>query len=205
MLSLASDDRSKAFPIPHSHFPIPVSLSGQLLVASRSLRDPNFRQTVVLLLEHNDDGALGVVLNRLAERTVEQVWEAVEFDPCDNNQLMNHGGPVPGPLIALHTSEELGEKAILPGLYLSMQKTSVDPLVRQDEHPFRLYSGNSGWGGGQLEGELKEGGWLLGEPFLEDVFSDPNEVWDEVTNRIALDVLLPGVDPDDVPSDPSLN
>lgn len=159
----------------------------------------------MLLLEHNADGALGVVLNRPADRTVEQVWEAIEFDPCDNQQLMNHGGPVPGPLIALHTSEEFSEKTVLPGLYLSMQKTTVDPLVRQDDHPFRLYSGNSGWGGEQLEGELKRGGWLMTEAHAQDVFADPDAIWEEVTNRIALDVLLPGVDPDDVPGDPSLN
>lgn len=182
-----------------------MSLSSHLLVASRKLRDPNFQKTVVLLLEHNDDGALGVVLNRVVDRTIEQVWEAVEFDPCDCQQQLNQGGPVPGPLIALHTSKKLGEKQILPGLYMSMQKQTVDPLVRQSKHPFRLYTGNSGWGGGQLEGELKEGGWLTTQAKVDDVFADPDEVWDEVTNRIALGVLLPGRDPKTTPGDPSLN
>lgn len=160
---------------------------------------------MVLLLEHNDDGALGVVLNRPVDRTIEQVWDAVEFDRCDSQQSLNQGGPVPGPLIALHTDEELAEKTVLPGLFLSMQKATVDPLVRQDEHPFRLYSGNSGWGGGQLEGELKEGGWLTTDAHAGDVFADPEAIWEVVTNRIALDVLLPGIDPDAVPDDPSLN
>jgi putative transcriptional regulator len=182
-----------------------LSLSSHLLVASRKLRDPNFQKTVVLLLEHNDDGALGVVLNRLVDRTIEQVWEAVEFDHCDSQQRLNQGGPVPGPLIALHTSKKLGEKQILPGLYMSMQKQTVDPLVRQDKHPFRLYTGNSGWGGGQLEGELKQGGWLTTQAKVDDVFADPDAVWDEVTKRIALGVLLPGRDPKTTPDDPSLN
>lgn len=159
----------------------------------------------MLLLEHNDDGALGVVLNRLSDRTIEQVWDAVEFDPCDCEQELNQGGPVPGPLIALHRSEEHSEKTVLPGLYLSMQKATVDPLVRQDEYPFRLYSGNSGWGGGQLEDELKEGGWLTTSATADDVFADPEKIWSKVTSRIALDVLLPGVDPNDLPNDPSLN
>lgn len=182
-----------------------MSLAGHLLVASRKLRDPNFRETVVLLLEHNDDGALGVVLNRPTDRTIEDVWEAVAFDPCENQQALNQGGPVPGPLIALHTSEELSEKQVMPGLYLSMQKDTVDPLVRQDEHPFRLYSGNSGWGGGQLEGELQQGGWLLVGARVEDVFADYRSVWREVTSRIALDIMLPGTDPGEAPPDPSLN
>jgi len=182
-----------------------LSLSGQLLVASRKLRDPNFRQTVVLLLEHNDDGALGVVLNRPTDRTIRQVWEAVEFDPVDNDQPLNQGGPVPGPLIALHTDEDLAEKTVLPGLFLSMQKQTVDPLVRQHEHPYRLYTGNSGWGGGQLEGELEQGGWLTTPAERADVFAPADEVWENVTSRIALGVLIPGVDPDDLPDDPSLN
>ena len=196
---------SESCPLSSTLCHLPLFLSGPLLVASRNLRDPNFRQTVVLLLEHNDDGALGVVLNRVSDRTVEQVWEAVEFDPVDCLQPLNFGGPVPGPLIALHTSEELSEKPVLPGLFLSMQKENVDQLVRQEAHPFRLYSGNSGWGGGQLEGELKQGGWLTAPGTVTDVFAEPDESWQEVTNRIALDVLLPGSDPDDLPSDPSLN
>ena len=182
-----------------------MSLSGKLLVASRKLRDPNFRRTVVLLLEHNHDGALGVVLNRPADRTVRQVWEAVDFEPCDCDQPLNHGGPVPGPLIALHRSREHSEKTVLPGLYLSMQKATVDPLVRQEEHPFRLYSGNSGWGGGQLEGELRQGGWLTTAAKADDVFADSDSLWESVTNRIALDVLMPGLPADALPDDPSLN
>ena len=156
-------------------------------------------------MEHNDDGALGVVLNRPTDRTVEQVWEAVEFDPCDSEQALNLGGPVPGPLIALHTAEEYAEKTVLPGLFLSMQKQTVDPLVRQDEHAFRLYTGNSGWGGGQLEGELQEGGWLTTPARINDVFGDHQDIWEEVTSRIALDVLIPGVDPEELPHDPTLN
>jgi putative transcriptional regulator len=182
-----------------------MPLAGQLLVASRKLRDPNFRQAVVFLLEHNDDGALGVVLNRVADRTVQQVWEAVGFDPCDCDQFLNLGGPVPGPLIALHAAPKLGEKTLVEGrLYLSMQKDNVDPLVRQRKRPFRLYTGNSGWGGGQLEGELREGAWLVSPARPQDIFADPETLWDEVTRRIALEILLPKGSRD-VPADPSLN
>lgn len=181
------------------------SLAGNLLVASRKLRDPNFMQTVVLLLEHNDHGALGVVLNRLADRTVQQVWEAIDAEPCNNDQDLNLGGPVPGPLIALHTCQELADKPVLDGLYASMQRENVDRLVRQHDHPFRLYTGNSGWGGGQLEGELESGGWLTTSGDAEDVFADSSTLWGEVTRRIGLSIVLPGVDPDEVPDDPSLN
>ncbi|MGL4514338.1 MAG: YqgE/AlgH family protein [Lacipirellulaceae bacterium] len=182
-----------------------MPLAGQLLVASRKLRDPNFRQAVVFLLEHNDDGALGVVLNRVSDRTVRQVWQAVGFDECSCEQSLNLGGPVAGPLIALHAAPKLGEKTLVEGkLYLSMQKDNVDPLVRQKKRPFRLYTGNSGWGGGQLEGELREGAWLSAPARPSDIFADPDALWDDVTRRIALDILLPkGSGP--VPRDASLN
>jgi putative transcriptional regulator len=182
-----------------------MALAGKLLVASKKLRDPNFRQSVVFLLEHNDDGALGVILNRVADRTVRQVWEAVGFDACDCEQFLNLGGPVPGPLIALHGSPKFGEKTLVEGqLYLSMQKDNVDPLVRQQKRAFRLYSGNSGWGGGQLEGELREGAWLVAPARPQDVFADPETLWDGVTRRIALEILLPKGSRD-VAADPSLN
>jgi len=182
-----------------------MSLSGKLIVASRKLQDSNFLRTVILLLEHNEDGALGVILNRMADKTVAQVWDAIDADPCENQQNLNLGGPVPGPLIALHTAERLADNRVLPGLFVSMQRDAVDKLVRQQEHPFRLYTGNSGWGGGQLEDELKVGGWLTAPAQSEDVFTEPDKLWPEVTRRIGLSIVLPGLDPGDVPQDPSLN
>lgn len=181
------------------------SLAGHLLTASRQLRDPNFTRTVVLLLEHGDEGALGVVLNRLGDRTVSEVWETIDAPACECDQLINIGGPVPGPLIALHTSDLLGEKQVLPGLYMSLQRDTIDQLVRQDEHEFRLYSGNSGWGGGQLEGEMQVGGWLTTPAKLDDVFAHPDALWRSVANRIGLGIMLPGADPNKLPKDPSVN
>ncbi|MEN1681582.1 MAG: YqgE/AlgH family protein [Planctomycetota bacterium] len=182
-----------------------MSLAGTLLVASPKLRDPNFLRTVVLMLEHNEDGALGVVLNRPTHRTVAEVWDAIDAEPLDCPQPLNLGGPVTGPLIALHTLESLADKPILDGLFMSMQRDRVDELVRQTDHPFRVYTGNSGWGGGQLEGELKVGGWLTCPAAGADVFADHETIWEEVTRRIGLSIVLPGVDPDEAPPDPGLN
>lgn len=181
------------------------SLVGKFLVASRQLRDPNFLQTVVLMLEHGEEGALGVVLNRPTEKSITDVWDAIDADPVENPRPLYQGGPVPGPLIGLHTSEELSEKTVLPGLYLSLQRHSLDELVRQDNHPYRLFTSNSGWGGGQLEGELEIGGWLTAPGTLDDVFADPEELWQTVTKRIGLGIMLPGIDPGDLPPDVSLN
>ncbi|MCA9239848.1 MAG: YqgE/AlgH family protein, partial [Planctomycetales bacterium] len=157
------------------------------------------------LLEHGEQGALGVVLNRVSDQTVSEVWDAIDADPCDCDQLMNIGGPVSGPLIALHTSEELSDKEVLPGLFMSLQRDQIDQLVRQAEHAFRLYSGNSGWGGGQLEGEMEIGGWLTTPAKAEDVFADPDDLWRDVTSRIGLKIMLPEKQRGKLPPDASLN
>ncbi|QDU87597.1 hypothetical protein Pla175_09620 [Pirellulimonas nuda] len=180
-------------------------LAGKLLVASRHLRDPNFLRTVVLILEHTADGALGVVLNRPSGRTVQEVWRAIEAPPCDSQAPIYVGGPVPGPLIALHTDAQVAEKRVLPGLFMAIEREKIDALVRQDDKPFRLYSSNSGWGAGQLESELAAGGWLTTDALAGDVFASAESLWTDVTKRIGLKIMLPKTPPDRLPSDPSMN
>lgn len=180
-------------------------LSGHLLTASRDLRDPNFLRSVVLLLEHGEQGALGVVLNRIGDRTVSEVWQEIDAQPCGCEQLLNLGGPVTGPLIALHTSEEISDKQVLPGIYMSLQRDEIDHLVRQHDEPFRLYSGNSGWGGGQLEEEMQTGGWLNTPAQANDIFADPDVLWHNITSRIGLGIMLPGNKLGNQPPDASMN
>src|SRR5689334_3280085 len=148
------------------------SLAGQFLVASPHLRDPNFARTVVLMLQHEEQGALGVVINRPGDKTVDEIWEMIDSTPPGCPELVYVGGPVPGPLIALHDQSRLGEREILPKLYMSMQKDAIDQLVKKQNANFRLFSGHSGWGGGQLEGELTVGGWLISPAEVTDVFGD---------------------------------
>ncbi len=186
-------------------------LAGRLLVASRSLRDPNFAQTVVLMIEHGHEGALGVVLNRLTDQTVRDVWRTIgEFD-CDNPQPLNSGGPVPGPLVALHTHGDLGEKQVLPGVFMSVQKEMLDQIVSAEFGEFRIYSGHSGWGGGQLEGEIEAGGWVTGPASSSDVFDeaslagDGTPLWHTVLNRIGLAIMLPDVGSLNRPGNSAMN
>ncbi len=181
------------------------SLAGKLLVASPQLQDPNFAQTVVLMIQHEEQGALGVVLNRPGEKTVDEVWEIVGKDPFGCGKLVHVGGPVPGPLLALHTEEELSDQQVFPGLYVTAQASAFDELLQQPEDSFRIYSGHAGWGAGQLEGELKISGWLTSDASVEDVFSDDETLWRQVTSRIGISILAPGLRKDQIPDDPSLN
>ena len=126
------------------------SLQGQLLVATPRLGDENFFRAVVLMVEHTDDGALGVVLNRVAQQPVKELWAEVSEVPCESQRKINLGGPVSGPLLALHTNSEWSELEILSGVYLAAQKDFLDQLVQQEGYRWRIYLGHAGWGGGQL-------------------------------------------------------
>lgn len=181
------------------------SLTGHFLVASRYLRDPNFLRSVVLMIHHDTQGAMGVVLNRPSDKTVREVWEMIGNDPCDQDEQIFIGGPVPGPLVAVHALEPYSEREVLPGLYVSTHRDALDLIVRKPDQPFRLYSGHAGWGGGQLEGELQAGGWLSTKASKDDVFADHETIWKTVTQRIGLEIMAPELSDDQVPPDPSLN
>jgi putative transcriptional regulator len=180
------------------------SLKGHLLIAAPQLGDPNFVRTVILMIDHDENGAFGVVLNRPSDRTVKEVWEELD-DKCECLESINVGGPVIGPLLALHTQEHLAEAEVLPGVYLTAQRENLDELVREDEATFRLFSGYSGWGEGQLEGELEQGGWITLKANKEYVFSWGDELWERIGDDITKDVYRRGLKIKQFPSDPSLN
>jgi putative transcriptional regulator len=181
------------------------SLAGQFLVASPHLRDSNFAHSVVLMLQHEDEGALGVILNRPGDKTVEEVWKMIGNDPCGCDQLVHVGGPVPGPLIALHDQSMFAEREVLPKLFMSMQKDAIDLLVRRKGAQFRLFSGHAGWGSGQLENELRVGGWLTAPARATAAFGDPQVLWKTVCGEIGRRIIAPHIPPERLPRDPGLN
>ena len=101
------------------------SLEGQLLLASPQLLDPDFVRTVVLLVEHNDLGALGLVINRPTGKTVQELWKQVGQSPCESQQPVHLGGPVQGPLMAIHTVGGLGEIEVVEGVYFAAKKQKI--------------------------------------------------------------------------------
>jgi putative transcriptional regulator len=180
-------------------------LAGYFLVASRYLRDPNFAKSVVLMIQHDREGAVGVVINRPADKTVREVWDTLGYDECARDDLIYVGGPVPGPLVAVHTLEPFSEREVLPGVHVAMHRDAIDVIVRRKDVQLRLYSGHAGWGSGQLEGELEAGGWLTTEATEQEIFAEPESIWKSVTERIGLEIMAPHLDEKLVPPDPSLN
>jgi len=159
----------------------------------------------VLIVQHTSEGAFGLVINRPSDRNVREVWSLLGDEPCACDLPMYAGGPVDGPLAALHTDAALAEQEVCPGVYCSAEKERLDQLVQQPPWGLRIFNGYSGWGEDQLENELEAGGWLTAPASVGDVFGDADEVWCRLSRQINLDILASALDPKHVPDDPSLN
>lgn len=183
-----------------------MNYTGKLLIATPSLLDPNFRQSVVLLVQGSDeDGVLGLVLNRVSDKPIRELWESVFHQSCATDACLHLGGPVFGPLFALHTSREMDDLEIVPGLYFATTKETLDRLVDDVYGDFRFFVGNAGWGEGQLAREIKEGSWYLAEATPELIFSDETEIWRNLIEEIGRSILGEILHTDRIPDDPSLN
>ncbi len=181
------------------------TLQAHFLVASPYLGDPNFNRSVVLMIKHDEEGAFGLLLNRPMNTTIREVMRLAGEDDVDCDDPIYFGGPVQGPLVAIHGVEEQAEAEVLPGVYFSAHKDQLRAIIGQQDQPFRLFSGYSGWGEGQLEGELEVGGWLTSPASAEVVFMSAEDQWQRLTREIGLDILGPQFKNKPLPDNPSLN
>lgn len=154
------------------------------------MADPNFDHTIVLVVEHNDEGALGLVLNRPSETEVSELlpsWRPLVAEP----PVAFLGGPVsPDAAIGLALTSEPVESEgvdgwipILPGL--GTVDLGRDPLdVRPQVRVLRVFAGYAGWAAGQLEGELEVGGWFVADSLPDDpLTAEPQSLWRKVLRR----------------------
>ena len=178
------------------------SLKGQLLVAGPSLLDPNFRRTVVLVGEHTEEGALGVVLNRASEATVEDAVPELS-QLIDDEELVHVGGPVqPSAIVVVADFADPEQAGALILGSVGFLPAEVDPDTLGELRRARVFAGYAGWGPGQLDEELDEGSWIVAPALAEDVFTgDPEELWSDVLRRKGgpFEVLAL------MPPDPSAN
>lgn len=181
------------------------SLAGHLLVASPRLPDENFSRTVVLIIQHDDQGAVGVILNRPTDSTVREVWDSFSDEPCDSDQLIHVGGPVRGPLLAIHTKESCAENEILPGVYFASHRDRLEEIVHEPDLPFRIYADYSGWAPGQLEGELEAGGWMVLPATFDYIFGEVETMWRKAAQQVGEQITTPLLLEVPPPEDPSCN
>jgi putative transcriptional regulator len=179
-----------------------LSLSGHLLVASPKLGDPNFARTVILIVQHGEEGAFGLVLNQPSTQRVKDLWQHVASGKCSLDQPLCIGGPVEGPLLAVHGDAEHSEREIVPGVYFASQRDAIEQLVEHPATPVRMFLGYSGWGEGQLEGELREGAWLTAPATADHVFFTGDDLWKEVVSNISGAVIHSRGDIKHVPPQP---
>ena len=153
------------------------SLAGSFLVARRILRESSFRQTVILLMQHGEEGAFGLVINRPA--IVEQLpFPVYAGGPCESEGLL---------LLHCHPEwSNLNSKPgaeVAPGIFLgdaTCLQHVYDPAPGQILR-FRLFKGYAGWAAGQLEGEIASGAWSIVSATAEIMFDiPPDEVWDRL-------------------------
>ena len=178
------------------------NLKGQLLIAGPGLVDPNFRRTIVLIGEHNEDGSLGVVLNRPAPVTVrEAVPPLADLVPPEDPVYI--GGPVqPQAAVVLAEFEDPTQAGLLVIDSIGFILGDVDPSNLVGVRRARVFAGYAGWGAGQLEGELEESAWILEGALPADVFADdPEALWSAVVRRKGGDAALLAT----LPFDPSTN
>lgn len=179
-------------------------LTGHLLIAIPDLFDQNFHQTVVFVIQHDEEGASGVVLNRPSDTTIRDVWEEVSEATAEAVDPVYIGGPVQGPLIALHESLALAESSVIPGVFVSVSREQLNELVQQHDHQYRIFSGYSGWAPGQLENELDQGGWLTLPAKHDHVFASTDGLWKKVCDAVGSDILGHHLGKH-LPDDPTLN
>jgi putative transcriptional regulator len=166
----------------------PDSLKGQLLLSSARLDAADFRQTVILVGEHNRDGALGVVLNRPLGLTVSEGFPALA-PLVGGPAVVFRGGPVQPESPVLLAEFARREKADLPvfgrvGFLIGDVPEDIGPEIERA----RIFAGYAGWGAGQLEEELEGGAWIVESARADDVFTeDAGRLWARILQRMGPD------------------
>lgn len=170
------------------------SLQGKFLVAARHLNDPNFYKTVVLIIDHNEEGAMGLVVNRPSSLSVAAALSH-QFNLGSVDGSVHFGGPVDREaLFILHNASDVKccKNAIVPGVF-SVGTSSEFEQVLEDvgsQHEgvsFRVFHGCAGWAPDQLESEIDRGDWMILNASAESTFhEDPYELWDLCLEKVFI-------------------
>jgi len=176
-------------------------LAPGLLLAMPHLVDPNFTRAVVLMIEHNDEGSFGLIVNQPSTMDAASLLGAMDIDwNGDQEALVWSGGPVmptsgwvlhgPSPLVIAESGslDHDGTMEVVPGLALSTSPDNLRALASDPPDQVRLILGYSGWGPGQLASEMARGAWLVADATPELVFDTPaDEMWETALRSLGID------------------
>jgi putative transcriptional regulator len=161
---------------------------GRFLIASRQLLDPHFAETVVLLIEYNQHGGLGIIINRPSELKLSAVMPEIDVlrqrpdsiylgGPVAKNQLL---------LLIRTSSPPEGSRLVFEDIHVSSSQAVIQRMIKnpEGEEKFRVYAGYAGWAPGQLDNEIATGGWHVLTADAETVFDKPaSEIWPDLIHR----------------------
>jgi putative transcriptional regulator len=206
---------------------MPDSLIGNLLVASSTIQEPIFHRGVCLIVHQDESGTIGVMLNRpmqplpedllrlLSEQSSqgrnrfadEQKTEAEQALANATNSMgtVHFGGPLSGPVVAIHGSSQLAEAETGSGIYVAAQKQHLEALVRNRPSPYRLIVGHVGWENDQLADELLQGMWHIAPATTDAVFSSDQDMWPTLVRRATARSVANWIGIPDVPAASLLN
>jgi putative transcriptional regulator len=178
------------------------SLGGQLLLSNAVLFDPNFRRTVVLIGHHDEEGAVGVVLNRPLEVTVDEAAPPLS-ELVRPGDLVYQGGPVqPAAAVVLAEFDDPTKAGVLALGSIGFLPEETDPAELGGIRRARVFAGYAGWSAGQLEEELGEDAWIVTPALPDDVFhEEPERLWEHVLARLGPAYAMLRT----LPFDPSAN
>jgi putative transcriptional regulator len=164
---------------------------GVFLVASNQLRDPNFKETVVLLIDYGRDGAMGLVINRPSEVKLATIFPDIK-GLKERTDTLYVGGPVAANQMLLLVGTPLVPEAsqkVTQGVYLSSSWKVLERLLKNEakDEKFRIFAGYAGWAPNQLDFEKKRGDWLVLKADAEAIFNKkPSEIWQELILRASV-------------------
>jgi putative transcriptional regulator len=179
-------------------------LAGKCLLASPFMEDSNFSRSLVLVLQHSEQESFGLVLNRPTDFTMAKVVSMVCDLECVHSEPLYYGGPVDGPLIAIHDCPSVGGHPFSELLYVTSDQDDLKKLFVTKPARVKLFDGFSGWGPGQLQSELETGSWLVSEITAEEILCR-EDLWDTMVKRIGHQILASSLAAGPTIADPTWN
>ena len=164
--------------------------SASFLVAARGMQDPNFARTVVLLIDHDAQGAFGLIINRPTRHTLAEIWP--EITGLEAHSVLLGGTVFPNRLLFLLRSDDAPQemRQVIPGVHLGSDELTLKRIIAEGREQFRTYAGYSGWAPGQLDNEIARGDWHLVPAQRRFIFDPrPDEVWDELIRSVDIQVV----------------
>jgi putative transcriptional regulator len=179
------------------------NVAQKFLIASEIMDDPNFARSVILMLKHDEEGAMGLIVNRPLQLSVAQACGSDLEAAAEVSQPLHVGGPCPGPMFVLHNNTGVEGQRVLSGVRCSATREQVEEVMLSGDRPSKYIANYAAWAAGQLESELKNNFWHIVPARAVDVF-DGDRLWHRLMDRMRLSELI-DIDLRTFPTDPQAN